>query len=65
MLQETTNPTMTERNAGGLPVSGEDDPFLGNNKQLHLAHSEVQRMIESAILRVDENTLTRVNDRVI
>lgn len=56
---------MTERHGVDLPRSKEYDEFLDENHKLHLAHLEVQRMIDSALLRYEENTLRRLTDGVI
>lgn len=65
MPQETTVPPLTYRHADDLPLSGEDEAFQDVDGRLHVTHSEVQRMTDSAILRYEKSTLKRLRDAVI
>lgn len=57
MLQGATNSTMTNGHTDDLSVSVEDVKFLKDNSRLHLTHLEVQRVIDSAMLKYEESTL--------
>lgn len=51
MMQEVTNLPVIGQHANHLPVSEEDDNFLHDNNRLNETHSDVQRMIDYAMLK--------------
>lgn len=56
---------MTERHADHPPVSEEDAEILDDNTRLYLVHSDVQRVIHSAVFRYEKITLRRLTDELI
>lgn len=56
---------MTSRYADDPAISKEDDKFLDDNNRLSLMHSEVQRMLNFALLRYEENTVRQLADVMI
>lgn len=54
---------MTNQHANNAPLSEKDDEFLDDENRMHLAHSKVKSMNDSAMLRYGENTLRQLTDR--
>lgn len=65
MEQETTNPPVTDQHADDLPEAEEDDESLDDNSRLYLTQLDVQRMIDSVMLRYEENTVKRLSEGII
>lgn len=61
-VPETTHLPMDDRHSDDLPESGEDEEFLHENYRLHITHSEVQKMIDSAMYRYEESTMRRLSE---
>lgn len=56
-MQETTNLRVSDRYAYYLPVLGEHDEFLFNNNRCYVTLSDVQRKMNSTMLRYKENIM--------
>lgn len=65
MVQETIDSPMIDQHADDLTVSGEDVAVIDGNKELHLTNSEVQSIVNSAMLRYEKNTLRWLTDGII
>lgn len=65
MVQETTKPPVTDGLADDLPVSGDPEAFLDENKGFHLVESDLRRLIGISTLRYEANTLTWLSDGLI
>lgn len=61
MMQETKIPSVADRLTDILAVSGEDEEFLDDSNKFHLTHSNIQRMIDSAIPRYEERTFRQLS----
>lgn len=55
---------LTDGHADDLPLSAEDDELLEENNRTHVRHLDVQKIIESTLLRYEENTLKRLSDGI-
>lgn len=64
MKHETENQQMTDRHADDLLLSGMEDESLDDNHRMHPTHSGLPRIIDSAMLRNEENMLMQLRDRV-
>lgn len=62
MVQESTNPPVTVQYADGLPISGEDEMFLDDKIRLKISHSDVQKMVDFAMLWYEETTFGRFSE---
>lgn len=65
MMQDTTNPPMTDRHHDDLPVGVEYDEFLDDNSRVHVTHLKVERTTDSAIIRYEEIILRPLTDEMI
>lgn len=55
-IQETSNLSMTNEHADDVPASRKNDEFLNDKNILYVTHSEVQGMINSAMLTYEKLT---------
>lgn len=60
MMQETTDLPVTAQLIDNAPVSGENNEFLQGNNGFYVAHSDVQRMINTATPRYEEISMRRL-----
>lgn len=65
MVLETADLPVTELYADKLPVSRNNDDCLHDNNWLHVAHSDVERIIDSAMLRYEENSMIPLSHEII
>lgn len=65
MVQKTTNPSVTDRYDDDRPMSAEDDDVLHDDNRLNLTHLGVEMMIDSDMLRLEENSMRGISDGMI
>lgn len=65
MVLETTKLLVTDEHTDNLRKPGKDEEFLHGNHTFHALHSEIQRIINSAILRYEEDTMKRQSDGIL
>lgn len=62
---ETTSRTVADGLTDDLPVLREVEEFLDENIRLYITRLEFQRIINSALFKYKENTLTQLTDGII